>query len=122
MSWKESSHTYGAPGARALMSWLIFAHAASRPGPNGIGRAASMAALIDGARRLGWLNSALAVLNAREMDILKARRLADESATLETLGASLGISKERVRQIENRALEKLRTALLSAHPDRYTFL
>ena len=40
------------------------------------------------------------------------RRLRDEGATLEALGEKLGISKERVRQIESRALEKLKTALV----------
>jgi RNA polymerase sigma-32 factor len=50
-------------------------------------------------------------LNDREKRIIQARRLSDEGATLESLGNVLGISKERVRQIENRALQKLRTAL-----------
>ena len=67
--------------------------------------------LIDGERRRRWLNDALGQLNEREMKIIRARRLADDSATLEELGTDLGISKERVRQIEHRALEKLRTAL-----------
>ena len=67
--------------------------------------------LIDGERRRRWLNDALGQLNEREMKIIRASRLADDSATLEELGTDLGISKERVRQIENRALEKLRTAL-----------
>ena len=63
---------------------------------------------IDGERRLTWLRSALDVLNERELQIVEERRLRDDGATLEALGESLGISKERVRQIENRALEKLR--------------
>ena len=54
-----------------------------------------------------WLQQALEVLNERELRILRARRLEDEQVTLEFLGDRLGISKERVRQIENRALEKL---------------
>lgn len=66
---------------------------------------------IDGERRRRWLWRALAALNEREIRIIKARRLNEESETLETLGARLGISKERVRQIESRALEKLRVAL-----------
>jgi RNA polymerase sigma-32 factor len=77
---------------------------------------------IDGERRLTWLRSALRVLNERELRIVKERRLRDDGATLEALGESLGISKERVRQIENRALEKLRDALLRENPDRASFV
>lgn len=71
---------------------------------------------IDSDRRTKWLRAALAVLSEREMRILHERRLSEEQATLESLGALLGISKERVRQIENRALEKLKRALLERHP------
>jgi len=71
---------------------------------------------IDSVRRLDWLREALAVLSERELRILRERRLAEESATLESLGVRLGISKERVRQIENRALEKLRRVLSERHP------
>jgi len=77
---------------------------------------------IDGERRLTWLRSALNVLNARELRIVEERRLRDDGATLEALGESLGISKERVRQIETRALEKLRMALLKENPDRGSFV
>jgi RNA polymerase sigma-32 factor len=77
---------------------------------------------IDTERRTTWLRSALNVLNERELLIVKERRLQDEGATLEALGESLGISKERVRQIENRALEKLREALLKDHPDSAAFI
>ncbi|MBS7537916.1 RNA polymerase factor sigma-32 [Ancylobacter lacus] len=66
---------------------------------------------IDGERRRRWLALALRDLSEREMRIIRARRLTEEGATLEALGARLGISKERVRQIENRAIEKLRHAL-----------
>src|SRR6195952_1555285 len=66
---------------------------------------------IDGTRRLGWLNKALNVLSERELRIVRERRLAEDAATLESLGGTLGISKERVRQIENRAMEKLKRAL-----------
>jgi RNA polymerase sigma-32 factor len=44
--------------------------------------------------------------------------LSEDGATLESLGKKLGISKERVRQIESRALEKLKSALLAAQPDQ----
>ena len=67
---------------------------------------------IDGERRSAWLNDALVVLDERELKIIRERRLAEDGATLESLGRTLGISKERVRQIENRALEKLRAALI----------
>lgn len=70
---------------------------------------------IDSNRRLGWLNDALAHLSDREYNILRERRLNDDSMTLEELGTQLGISKERVRQIESRAIEKLRTALTERH-------
>jgi RNA polymerase sigma-32 factor len=72
---------------------------------------------IDSVRRVGWLRAALGVLTDREARIIRARRLQDEAATLESLGENLGISKERVRQIENRALEKLKQALLTRHPE-----
>jgi RNA polymerase sigma-32 factor len=66
---------------------------------------------IDSDRRVTWLKEALTVLSERELRIVRERRLAEEAATLEALGARLGISKERVRQIESRAMEKLRKAL-----------
>jgi RNA polymerase sigma-32 factor len=72
---------------------------------------------IDEERRTGWLQNALDVLNERELSIIRERRLRDEGATLEALGEKLGISKERVRQIEGRALEKLRSALLKSNPE-----
>jgi RNA polymerase sigma-32 factor len=72
---------------------------------------------IDLERRSGWLNTALGALNERELKINRERRLRDEGATLEALGQRHGISKERVRQIENRALEKLRTALVRENPE-----
>ena len=77
---------------------------------------------IDSERRLTWLRSALNVLNERELRIVSERRLRDEGATLESLGESLGISKERVRQIESRAREKLRAALLRENPDQASFV
>ncbi|MGB3391176.1 MAG: RNA polymerase factor sigma-32 [Pseudaminobacter sp.] len=71
---------------------------------------------IDIERRSGWLKNALCVLNERELRIIAERRLRDEGATLESLGQTLGISKERVRQIESRAMEKLKTALVKESP------
>jgi len=54
-------------------------------------------------------------LNDRELQIIRCRRLNDDGATLEALGEKMGISKERVRQIEARAMEKLRNYLLSVN-------
>lgn len=71
---------------------------------------------IDGQRRTAWLRQAMAVLNPREMLIVKRRKLEDEASTLEELGASLGISKERVRQIETRAMEKIKDTLIKTNP------
>ena len=76
----------------------------------------SVGETIDGERRVRWLRQALEVLNERELRILRERRLEESQATLEYLGDRLGISKERVRQIENRALEKLRRALAERFP------
>ncbi|RLQ88738.1 RNA polymerase factor sigma-32 [Notoacmeibacter ruber] len=72
---------------------------------------------IDESRRTSWLRGALSVLNERELRIINERRLCDDGATLEALGDKLGISKERVRQIESRAMEKLRGALMKDHPE-----
>lgn len=68
---------------------------------------------MDADRRARWLRDALALLSERELRIVRERRLTEDLVTLETLGDKLGISKERVRQIENRALIKLRRALSS---------
>jgi RNA polymerase sigma-32 factor len=76
---------------------------------------------IDAERRLVWLGHALAVLNERELRIVRERRLHDQAATLESLGEKLGISKERVRQIENRAMEKLKSALMSRRLGKAVF-
>jgi RNA polymerase sigma-32 factor len=62
-------------------------------------------------RRL--LTKAMAVLNPRERHILHERRLRDDPTTLEELSAEYGISRERVRQIEVRAFEKLQKAVRS---------
>jgi RNA polymerase sigma-32 factor len=60
-------------------------------------------------RRL--LRDAMQVLNDREKRIFEARRLADEPITLEELSAEFGVSRERVRQIEVRAFEKVQKAV-----------
>jgi RNA polymerase sigma-32 factor len=57
------------------------------------------------------LSSALGVLNDRERRIFEARRLADDPVTLEELAEEFGVSRERVRQIEVRAFEKVQKAV-----------
>jgi RNA polymerase sigma-32 factor len=57
------------------------------------------------------LTQALSVLNDRERRIFEARRLADDPVTLEELAAEFGVSRERVRQIEVRAFEKVQKAV-----------
>jgi len=57
------------------------------------------------------LTSALDTLSERERDIIQERRLKDEPATLEDLSQKYGVSRERVRQIEVRAFEKLQAAM-----------
>jgi RNA polymerase sigma-32 factor len=74
---------------------------------------------IDANRRVTWLREALKVLNDRELKIVRERKLSDGGATLESLAEKLGVSKERVRQLESRAMEKLRKALLDQHPGEF---
>ena len=57
------------------------------------------------------LTDALTVLNDRERRIFEARRLAEEPVTLEDLAAEFQVSRERVRQIEVRAFEKVQSAV-----------
>ena len=66
---------------------------------------------MDNEQYKAWIAEALENLNDRETFIIRSRRLTDDSVTLEALGKELGISKERVRQIEHNALNKLRRAL-----------
>lgn len=65
----------------------------------------------DAETRSEWLNKALGKLSDREQNIIRQRHLGDETVTLETLGKELGISKERVRQLESRAMDKLKVSL-----------
>jgi RNA polymerase sigma-32 factor len=57
------------------------------------------------------LAQALSVLNARERRIFEARRLAEDPSTLEDLASEFGVSRERVRQIEVRAFQKVQRAV-----------
>ena len=59
----------------------------------------------------GWLSGAIGSLTEREQTIIRARKLSETARTLESLGEELGLSKERVRQIEAAALVKMRQNL-----------
>jgi RNA polymerase sigma-32 factor len=64
--------------------------------------------------RHGLLTDAMGELTDREREIIQARRLAEEPATLEELSQKYGVSRERVRQIEVRAFEKLQQQMKRA--------
>jgi RNA polymerase sigma-32 factor len=65
-------------------------------------------------QRKAYLEKAMAALNERERRIFEARRLAEEPATLEDLSEEFGVSRERIRQIEVRAFEKVQAAVQKA--------
>ena len=65
-------------------------------------------------RRRGYLAQAMSTLSDRERRIFEARRLAEDPSTLEDLSAEFGVSRERIRQIEVRAFEKVQKAVQSA--------
>ncbi len=66
-------------------------------------------------QRMTLMKAAMGELNAREKEILTERRLKDNPTTLEDLAERFGVSRERVRQIEVRAFEKLQKAMISAN-------
>ncbi len=65
----------------------------------------------DMARARGWISDALGALSSRERKIIVERKLRDHPRTLECIGLDLGVSKERVRQLEAQALAKMRSHL-----------
>ena len=67
--------------------------------------------LIDGETRAQWITEAMEHLTPREREVITRRFLHDEKITLAEIGESFGVTKERIRQIEGKALSKLRTAL-----------
>lgn len=73
--------------------------------------------LRDSQTRSRWLHDALRQLSPREQRIIARRRLREDATTLEELGAELGISKERVRQLEHRALLKIKQQIEHLVPD-----
>ncbi|MBA2127257.1 RNA polymerase sigma factor RpoH [Hyphomicrobium methylovorum] len=64
-------------------------------------------------RRRSYLSSAMSVLNDRERRVFEARRLSEDPSTLEQLSEEFGVSRERIRQIEVRAFEKVQKAVTS---------
>jgi RNA polymerase sigma-32 factor len=68
--------------------------------------------------RRALLNAALGELPEREREIIRARRLQDDPATLEELSHKFGISRERVRQIEVRAFDRLQKSMKNALRDK----
>lgn len=79
-----------------------------RPNPEDI-----VIGMKDSQTRSRWLREALGTLDDREQKIITERHLGDDVVTLEELGNELGISKERVRQLEARAMDKLKVSLVS---------
>ena len=65
-------------------------------------------------QRKKLMDDSINILNPREKEILIARKLSDEIATLEDLSKKYKISRERIRQIETKAFEKLQKAILNA--------
>lgn len=100
--------TISADGEDAWQDFL----ADERPDPEEV-----IAEQHDMAARSAWLKKSLMELNERERTIISERRLQDDGRTLEELGKRLGISKERVRQIEHRALQKMRASLMDQTRD-----
>ncbi|CAN5581999.1 RNA polymerase sigma factor RpoH [soil metagenome] len=69
-------------------------------------------------QRMGLLEEAMTELTDRERHILTERRLKDDPSTLEELASEYGVSRERVRQIEVRAFEKLQKSMRTAAQER----
>ncbi|MFN5997626.1 MAG: RNA polymerase factor sigma-32 [Paracoccaceae bacterium] len=78
---------------------------------DGVQAAEAVEGAHDSARLRDWLVTAMRGLNARERYIVAERKLKDEGRTLESLGEELGLSKERVRQLEAAAFAKMRKSL-----------
>lgn len=101
MSGADSSlnATIGEDGEEEWQNFL----ADDRPNPEEI-----VIGMKDAKTRSKWLEEALGTLSDREQKIIRDRHLQYETVTLEDLGKELGVSKERVRQLEARAMEKLK--------------
>ncbi|EEW26865.1 RNA polymerase factor sigma-32 [Rhodobacter ferrooxidans] len=89
---------------------------------DGVQAAEAVEGAHDAARLRGWLVVAMAALNPRERFIVTERKLRGDGRTLESLGAELGLSKERVRQLEAAAFAKLRRSLEGQTRELHHFL
>jgi RNA polymerase sigma-32 factor len=92
----------GEDGGDAFQDFLV------DPGPN---PEEIVTTKLDGGLRHAWLTESLQELSAREQMIITERMLNEDKATLEELGGKLGVTKERVRQIETKAFRKLQNAV-----------
>lgn len=94
--------TIGEDGDSDWQSFL----ADTRPNPEDV-----VMGMKDAQTRSQWLQEALGELSDREQTIIRERHLGYEPVTLEELGKQLGVSKERVRQLEQRAMDKLKVSM-----------
>ncbi len=76
----------------------------------------------DGKVRSAWVEDALETLSEREREIIVQRFLSEEKNTLSDIGETFGVSKERIRQIEAKALDKLKVALAEHGSDAKAIL
>ena len=77
---------------------------------------------LDLARKRSWFKKAMSELGIRESQIIALRHLSDDPLTLEKLGELFKISKERVRQIENRAIKKLKALVRKLSSKRISYV
>jgi RNA polymerase sigma-32 factor len=85
---------------------------------NAVSQETQVAEAEESSIRMSLLQEAMAELSDRERHILTERRLKDDPTTLEALASQYGVSRERVRQIEVRAFEKLQKAMRTAATER----
>ena len=96
--------------------WQSFL-ADSRPNPEEV-----VMGMKDAQTRSAWLQDALGELSDREQTIIRERHLVYEPVTLEELGKQLGVSKDRVRQLEQRAMDKLKVSMSRHVSDAHDML
>jgi RNA polymerase sigma-32 factor len=89
---------------------------------DGVQAAEAVEGAHDGAQLRSWLVTAMRGLNPRERYIVAERKLKEDGRTLESLGEELGLSKERVRQLEAAAFAKMRRSLESQSREVHHFL